>query len=322
VSQSDTRLSDDLLRDADVAMYEAKQRGRDQYVTFDDSMQERVWERLMLESALRNAVGRNQLELYYQPIIDLATGRVAKLEALLRWRHPTRGLLMPAEFVAIAEESGLIRQVGDWVLRAACLQARSWLASNPDGVIPPISVNLSPRQFLHPHLAEDVRRLLDDVGLPARYLELEITESTAMEDPRTVLRTLKALKALDVLIALDDFGTGYSGLSYLTRFPIDTLKIDRSFIGGLDSSAANLAIVQAILAFSQSLGMATIAEGIETPEQHRQLRSMGCTHGQGYYFSEPVPATEIDAFLRATSDRRLTPQRPETGPLASQAVAD
>jgi EAL domain-containing protein (putative c-di-GMP-specific phosphodiesterase class I) len=308
VSQSDTRLSDDLLRDADVAMYEAKQRGRDQYVTFDDSMQERVWERLMLESALRHAVERDQLQLYYQPIVDLTTGNITKLEALLRWQHPTRGLLMPAEFVAIAEETGLIRQIGDWVLGEACRQAREWIAESPGRTIPAISVNLSPRQFLHPHLAEDIRRLLKETGLPARYLELEITESTAMEDPRMVARTLKALKELDVLIALDDFGTGYSGLSYLTRFPIDTLKIDRSFIEGLGNSAADLAIVQTILAFSRSLGLATVAEGIETLDQHDQLVALGCTHGQGYYFSTPVPAEDVGALLRhAHLPARISP---------------
>ena len=283
------RVSDDLLRDADVAMYEAKQQGRNRFVTFDDSMQERVIERLMLESELRTAIDESQFRLHFQPIVDLHTGEAMRMEALLRWQHPQRGLLAPPEFMSVAEETGQVIAIGQWVIAEACRQVRRW-QDTLGRPAPVICVNLSARQFLHPSLAEDIERTITQSGIDGQLLEFEITESAAMEDPEGAVTTLRKLKALDVLIALDDFGTGYSGLSYLTQFPIDTLKIDQTFVAEISDSPEALAIVRTILAFSKSLGLQTIAEGIETPVQERTLQEMGCQLGQGYLYARPAPA--------------------------------
>ncbi len=300
---------EDVIRDADVAMYEAKSLGRNQFVTFDTSMQDRTVARLMLESELRRALEEEQFELHYQPIVDLASGRVAKLETLLRWRHPERGLLSPAEFVPVAEETGQILAIGHVVLTEACRQGRAWIDALGEDA-PIICVNLSAHQFLQPSLANEIQQIIQLSGIAPGHLELEITESAAMASPDTVVDTLLKLKALDVRIALDDFGTGYSGLSYLTQFPIDTLKIDRSFIAGMAESPEDLAIVRTILAFSSSLGLATVAEGIEHTEQRAQLIELGCDFGQGFHFARPSAAADIPGLLDSLPHTSLPPSPP------------
>ncbi|MHB8574324.1 MAG: putative bifunctional diguanylate cyclase/phosphodiesterase [Dehalococcoidia bacterium] len=288
--------SESLLRQADLAMYQAKSRGKARSACYREGMNTAAVERHTLETELRQALAAGQLRLHYQPILCLASGRMVEVEALVRWQHPERGLLPPAVFIPLAEETGLIVPLGHWVLREACRQASRWRAEQPETPLV-MSVNLSARQFQHLTLVEDVAAVLAETGLPPCRLKLEITESAVMVDAGHAVETLLQLKQMGVLLAIDDFGTGYSSLSYLKRFPVDTLKVDRSFVDGLASDPNDAAIVRSIVALAKSLNLAVTAEGIETREQLALLSELGCDQGQGYLFARPLPAADLTADL-------------------------
>ena len=288
-----------LLKNADIAMYRAKEKGRNAFEFYSAHLSSDAIERLSLESGLRRALERDELELYYQPQIEACTGRIVGMEALVRWRHPQYGVLPPARFIRIAEENGLIVPLGDWVVHTACKAHREWQAKRYAPAR--IAVNLSPRQFLHAGLVKDTLRVLESSGCKPSYLELEITESMVMHDPAGAAMVIEELKEMGVRIAMDDFGTGYSSLAHLKRFPIDTLKIDRSFISDLPGDAGNMAITDAIIAMARTLHLTVIAEGVETRSQFELLRRLGCDEVQGYYFSAPVPKDEAAVMLREAS---------------------
>jgi diguanylate cyclase (GGDEF)-like protein/PAS domain S-box-containing protein len=291
---------DILLRNADVAMYHAKTDGKARHVIFRASMQTDSLVRLTLENDLRQAIRRDELVVYYQPIVILESGEVSEVEALVRWRHPTRGLLLPAEFIAVAEETGLIVPIGQWVLEEACRQIVVWRAELSDQAVLMVSVNLSPRQFQQPNLVGQVARALREAGLAPAWLKLEITEGVIMQDVEATIKTLWQLKELGVQLAIDDFGTGYSSLAYLKRLPIDILKIDRAFINGIGQGSEDTAIVRAIIAMGKSLHLSIIGEGIETAEQAALLREWACDRGQGYFFGRPLDNVSLAALLRKT----------------------
>jgi diguanylate cyclase (GGDEF)-like protein len=284
-----------LLRHADVAMYRAKARGKDRYEIFEPEMHAEVVDRLALESELRHAVVRDELELHFQPAFKLDSGEVLGVEALVRWNHPERGLLPPATFIALAEESGLILPVGRWVLNEACRQAAAWQEDHPNLQV---AVNLSGWQLEQPDIVEEVASVIERWKLPPRTLVLELTETILMHDTEATIAKLLGLKELDIRLAIDDFGTGYSSLQYLLRFPIDVLKIPKPFVDELvdDSNPGVLASV--ILDLCSRLGLGTVAEGIETEKQAERLRALGCPWGQGYLFAKPMPVEELLAFLR------------------------
>jgi len=284
-----------LLKDAEVAMFRAKENGRNSYQFYTATMNPHSLQRLSLEAALRRGLERAEFELHYQPRIDLRSGEAIGAEALLRWRHPELGMVPPAQFIPIAEETGLIEPIGAWVLREACLQARQWREAGLDGVR--VAVNLSARQFRNQSLARDVRRCLDATGVDARLIELELTESMVMHDPEQAVRTLNDLKSMGLSLSIDDFGTGYSSLAYLKRFPIDNLKIDRSFVKGLPGDTEDVAIVASVMALARSLGLRVVAEGVETTEQQEHLKAAGCDEMQGYLASKPLPAQDAQRFL-------------------------
>jgi Amt family ammonium transporter len=288
---------DDLLRNADLAMYQAKNSGKARYALYEPALNLRMWERLQSEMDLRRALEADELVLYYQPVVQLKTGQIVEVEALVRWQHPRRGLVPPSEFISLAEESGLILPLGHYVLQEACRQVRAWQQELPGASDLSVSVNLSPRQFRHPRLVEDIKKGLAESGLNPRYLKLEITESAGLDNTQSTVTTLGELKEAGIHIAIDDFGTGYSALSYLKHYPIDSLKLDRSFVSGLGDSLEDTAIIHAVLAFARTLSLKVIAEGIETAEQVAQLRDLGCKWGQGYYFARPMPAEELGALL-------------------------
>ena len=305
---------EELLRDADVAMYRAKAEGKHRYVVFEPAMRDRLQARSELESELRLAVGSEQFCVHYQPVVDAARGTVVGTEALLRWEHPRRGPIPPSEFVPLAEDTGLITELGAQVLREACRQTAQWRRT-PGLADLTVSVNLSPRQLQEPRLLEDVQQALTASGLPAGALVLEITESLLVRDVQQASDRLNSLKALGVRLAVDDFGTGYSSLSYLSRLPVDILKVDKAFVAGIadEDSAGKLA--WAVLALAASLDLETVAEGVETPEQAEALLAQGCTHLQGFLYSRPVPAAVLpgtaaalcDRLALADSARRLVP---------------
>ena len=288
-----------LLKNADTALHRAKDKGRDGFHFYAQDMHDRALERLMLEQDLRRALDQGELELHYQPQMDLYRHRIIGVEALLRWRHPERGRIPPMLFVPLAEESGLIEIIGEWVLQTACRQAKAW----QDQGLPPLrmAVNMSPRQFLRPGLAETVARILRDNGLEPRYLDLEITESLLMKDVESAIATMHELKAIGVRLSIDDFGIGYSSLNYLKRFPIDQLKIDKSFLREIETSRDDLAITLAMIAMAHGMGLTVIAEGVENEVQLAFLRANRCDEIQGYHISRPVPAPEIAALLRKMS---------------------
>jgi len=282
---------DRLMKNADLALYGAKSEGRGTYRFFEQEMDTRMKARRDLEMDLRNALANKQLELYYQPLVNLQTNEISAFEALLRWNHPTRGMISPADFIPIAEETGLIIPIGDWVVITACEQAVNW----PDHV--KVAVNLSPAQLKNRNLVKVVQTALADSGMAANRLQLEITESLLMQNTFSTLATLHELRKLGVQIAMDDFGTGYSSLSYLRSFPFDKIKIDRSFIQDLSNGAEPLAIVNAVAGLAKCLNMISTAEGVETQQQFDALQSVGCTEMQGYLFSKARPAGEIGQFF-------------------------
>ncbi|MGH8691583.1 MAG: sensor domain-containing protein, partial [Burkholderiales bacterium] len=290
VYPDDGRDAESLIRNADAAMYHAKELGRANYQFFTEQMNQAASRRLALESDLRRALGKDELRVHYQPIVDAASGRIAAHEALARWQHPERGLVHPGEFIQLAEETGIILKLGEWVLRESCRWNTFIGARSDDGGGLQIAVNLSARQFNDPQLPRVVARALKETGLPPRLLELEITESTAMQQTDVTLRTLKKLKSLGVTIAIDDFGTGYSSLSYLRRFPVDKVKIDRSFVAEVPADRDQGAIVSAIIALAHALQIRVVAEGVETEAQREFLKGCGCDFIQGYLVGRPADA--------------------------------
>ncbi len=286
-----------MLRDADTAMYCAKAEGPGHVRVFDETMRERADRRFDLASELARALERGEFRVYYQPIVDLAAGRPVGFEALVRWQHPERGLLLPGDFIAVAEETGLIIQLDSYVLRAACQQFGVWQKEFLQPLF--LNVNVSSRQFVRQDLGTFVEHTLLEAGLPPSTLNLEITENVLVDRLESVDRTTAQLRALGVGLYLDDFGTGYSSLSYLQRFPADTLKIDRSFVGPLLDSAQSAELVKTMLLMARALGMGAVAEGIESLEVAAQLRALGCEYGQGYWFAEPLSAEAAAAFIAA-----------------------
>ena len=291
-----------LLRMADIAMYRSKETGQDGYTFYSREMNQRALERLRIESGLRHGIEQNELLLHYQPKVDIATGHIVGVEALVRWQHPDLGMMPPDAFIPIAEESGLIVHLSAWVLRAALLQARAW----SDAGLPAIrvAINLSARDF-SPGLAGRLQSLLEEHAVPANRVELEITEGMLTHSSEEVIAMMDSLTALGVSLSLDDFGTGYSSLAYLKRFPIDTLKIDRSFVTGIPQDGNDCAIAGAIISMAQRLGHRVIAEGVETREQLEFLKSLGCQEIQGHYFSPPVPAAMFESMLRSGHSLKL-----------------
>src|SRR6266496_1369096 len=291
---------EDILRDADTAMYRAKSLGKARYEVFDADMRASVLARLQVEMDLRRALERSEFTNFYQPIVALESGEIVGFEALVRWQHPTRGQLGPEEFISVAEETGLIRELGWWNLREACRQMSEWRARYDAYSNLTMSINLSPKQFLQPNLVHDVTSLLLELGLPPSALRLELTESTVMGDPSGAVEMLQEIKTLGVSLAIDDFGTGYSSLSYLHRFPLDTLKIDRSFISGIADDGTgddSSEIARTILPMASNLQLDVVAEGVETEEQLNLLKKLRCRYGQGFYFSKPLSAKEAGQLL-------------------------
>ena len=296
-----------LLKNADIAMYRAKEQGRNTFQFYAAEQNVHTVERLTLESGLRRALERGQLVLHYQPQVELASGRITGVEALVRWQHPELGLLPPASFIAIAEETGLIVPIGQWVLHAACATLRDWRDAGLASLR--MSVNLSPRQFMHEGLIGDIEAVLRASGVPAERLELELTEGMVMQDPERAVGLLREMRAIGVSIAIDDFGTGHSSLAYLKRFPVDNLKIDRSFIADIPADRGDSAITQAIIAMAHSLELKVIAEGVENDAQHEFLRAHGCDEYQGYYFSKPLPEGQARALVERRTPAPLSAAR-------------
>lgn len=290
--------AEDLLRDADIAMHQAKARGKDcLYVLFDPTMHDRIVRLMRMEHDLRRALERQELVVFYQPIVNLTTGGIKGFEALVRWRHPERGLVPPGEFIPLAEDTLLILPLGRQVLAESCRRLATWARSYPERMPLTISVNLSSKQLGNAHLIQEIRQLLADTGCDPALLELEITESVLIENSETVRALMNDLRELRIRLSLDDFGTGYSSLSYLHQFPFDTIKIDRAFIQPIDLSASRLEIVRAIVALARALGKTVVAEGLETLEQVERLTTLGCDLGQGYYFARPMDAAAAEQFL-------------------------
>ncbi|MEC4675760.1 MAG: EAL domain-containing protein, partial [Nitrospirota bacterium] len=287
--------AESLLKNAEIAVHHAKDQGKNNYQFYTESMNADVLERLTLENELHKALDRKELFLHFQPKIDTRTGKIAGVEALIRWNHPGRGLISPDQFIPLAEESGLIVPIGEWVLQTACLQCRAWYDAGFRQIS--VAVNLSGRQFEQPDLAETAVMALRDVGLATKYLVLEITESMIMQDPERAIVTLQEAKSMGIHVSIDDFGTGYSSLGYLRRFPLDSLKIDRSFVVNSAHNLNDAAIIKAIIALAHSLKLKVVAEGVETEEQEEFLRELDCDEMQGYLFSRPVTGEEIMELL-------------------------
>jgi EAL domain-containing protein (putative c-di-GMP-specific phosphodiesterase class I) len=295
------------MSNADSAMYHAKKMGRAHYQFFAPEMNAAAGARLELEQALRRALELNQFELHYQPKVDVASGKVTAMEALVRWRSPERGLVPPNDFIAVTEEIGLIIPLGAWVLREACRQNREWQQAGLPQMR--VAVNLSAYQFRQKDLPEFIASVLDEAGMAASMLELEVTESMVMQDPAEASGMLARLHGQGIHISVDDFGTGYSSLSYLKQFRLDTLKIDRSFVRDISSDADDAAIVRSVIALAHSLRLKVIAEGVETDEQLAYLRELGCDEYQGYLRSKPLPAAEFEQLLRASMQGSAAPLR-------------
>jgi diguanylate cyclase (GGDEF)-like protein/PAS domain S-box-containing protein len=303
---------EDILRDADIAMYSAKASGRAQYQIFEPEMREQVMMRITLESDLRQALERQELVVYYQPVVSLIDGRLIGFEALVRWKHPERGLILPREFLPLAEETGLIIPLDRWVMRQACRQMREWQEQMPSDPPLAISVNLSPKQLLQPDLVEVVESVLDETGLDPGSLKLEITETTIVETSQFTAGVFANLQSLGVQLQIDDFGVGYSSLGYLSNFPINALKIDRTFVGRMSEDSHQLGIVQAIVTLTHRLGVGVIAEGVETQSQIEQLKDLGCEFGQGFLVSVPIDSEAAQKLLEETRSNGyiLAPWKP------------
>jgi diguanylate cyclase (GGDEF)-like protein/PAS domain S-box-containing protein len=300
---NDGETSDILIKNAEAAMHIAKDRGKDRYQLFSSSIANNSFERLVLENSLRRALERNEFRLHYQPQLDLRTGRTTGVEALIRWQHPDLGFIPPAEFIPIAEETGLIHPIGEWVLRTACRQKKLW---DQQGLKPlRVSVNLSARQFHQGNLVEMISDIIKKSDIDPKELDLELTESTIMTFLDETTATLRKLKDIGTHIAIDDFGTGYSSLMYLKTFPIDTLKIDKSFVKDITTNSDDRAITQAIISMGHSLKLEILAEGVETKEQFDFLRSHECDIIQGFLFSKPIPADDIPPFLTNGADQKI-----------------
>jgi predicted signal transduction protein with EAL and GGDEF domain len=288
----------DVLRDADIAMYRAKALGKARCEVFDQETHDRAVGRLKLETDLRRALEREEFRVYYQPIVSLASSNIAGFEALVRWDRPGVGIVAPAEFIGVAEETGLIVFIGNWVLRKACEQAHRWHLANPGQPLLTMSVNVSARQFKHRDIVEQVGKILQETHVDPTAIKLEMTETVTMDNAERTIRVVNGLKNLGVRLSIDDFGTGYSSLSYLRRFPMDTLKIDRSFVQNLSSNPENLAIVRTIMSLARNLGMEVVAEGAETAEEIEQLKALECDFSQGYFFSKPLDSKQADDLLQ------------------------
>ncbi len=286
-----------LIKNADTAMYQAKENGRQSYQFFKAAMNVRAVQRQSIEESLRRALDRAEFAVHYQPKIKLATGEISGAEALLRWTHPTRGPVSPAEFIPVAEDSGLILPIGRWVLREACRQARAW--SGQGLHVASMAVNISAMEFRNEDFLEGVFSILEDTGMPPRFLELELTESVLMKRAESTQSILKELRSRGVQLAVDDFGTGYSSLSYLRKFSIDALKIDQSFIRQITTTPDETSIVSAVISMGRSLKLRVVAEGVETPQELAFLQAHNCEEAQGFYFSRPVSAADFAKLLKA-----------------------
>ncbi len=299
--------AEEMLRDADIAMYRAKSSGKARFQVFDKEMHEQAIQRLQLETELRQALERKEFRVYYQPIVDIETRQVKSFEALIRWDHPTRGIVSPAEFIPAAEENNMILVIGKWVLHESCRQLREWQKMIPAAADLKISVNLSIKEFLQFDLAEQVVATLKKTGLTSDSLKLEITESHVMENSEVAVAMMNRLRERGVELSLDDFGTGYSSLSYLHRLPVSYLKIDRSFIGRMTRGDENREIINTIIRLAHNLKMRVVAEGIETDEQLQMLRSLGCEYGQGFLFSKPMDAAKARLLLEGSQENHIVP---------------
>ncbi|MGL6338470.1 MAG: putative bifunctional diguanylate cyclase/phosphodiesterase, partial [Waterburya sp.] len=297
LGSKDYTKPEDLLRDAELAVSDAKRQGKSHYQIFNQSMRGKALTLLQLENDLRWAIKREEFILYYQPIISLTDNRIKGFEVLLRWRHPIRGLVAPGEFIALAEETGLIVPLGFWVLKEACSQMSAWQLQFDSIDIWKVSVNISSKQLAQSNFVESVKHILQETKLNPHSLKLEITESSLVEDTNATISILKELKALGIEFSLDDFGTGYSSLSYLHQFPFDTLKIDRSFVSSIENNSEKLGIIRAIVTLARNLGMDTIAEGIETANQLAQLKALKCEYGQGYFLFKPLDKEILETVI-------------------------
>ncbi len=299
LNNTDYEQAEHILRDADIAMYRAKNNGKACYEIFDAEMHARALRLLKMESDLRHAIEREEFELYYQPIVAMQTGWISGFEALIRWNHPEQGLVSPIEFIPLAEETGMINEIGAWVLSRACRQIHDWQKELNGEEVPPININVSGKQLAHGSLASHVINILDDMCIDGSRIKLELTETAVMENPTLASAMITQLKQHHVRIAIDDFGTGYSSLSYLHKFPIDTLKVDRSFVNNIGEDGENSEIVNTIVMLAHSLGLDVVAEGIETEHQQQHLQAIGCDYAQGYLFARPMPADEaLQRLLR------------------------
>jgi EAL domain-containing protein (putative c-di-GMP-specific phosphodiesterase class I) len=296
IAPEDGNNVDELMKNADLAMYRAKTQGRNRYSLYSQEMYTAVKERRNTELELRQALTNSELEVYYQPQVDFHNGKIKGLEALIRWNHPEYGMMSPMQFLPIAEETGLIKPIGEWVLEKACKQVQRWREDGCDDFS--IAVNLSPRQFEHENVIDKVNEILLESRLPSHLLELEITEHTAMTDTKYAIHLMNRLHQLGVKIAIDDFGMGYCSFGYLKQMPIDTLKIDHAFVKDIIEDKRNLAIVRAITTLGHEMGMSLIAECVETKEQFNALVNQGCDDYQGYFFSKPLSATDCEKMLR------------------------
>jgi diguanylate cyclase (GGDEF)-like protein len=297
VFPDDGETFETLVQLADLSMYQAKEAGRNAFRFYDSTMNSSIVKNLHLNSSLRVALAEGQFRLHYQPIVDISTQQLVGAEALIRWQHPTIGMIPPSEFIPAAEKSGLIVSIGEWVIEEGCRQMVAWQAA---GIAPfSLALNLSPVQFKRGNIEAVISAALAHSGLAPQCLELELIESTLVEDAEKFIATLGSLKALGLRISIDDFGTGYSNLSYLQRFAVDKLKIDQSFIQQLNNGSQDLAIVTAIIQMAKSLNLSTTAEGITNEQTRERLAALGCTHGQGYYFARPLPADAFEQFVRA-----------------------
>jgi EAL domain-containing protein (putative c-di-GMP-specific phosphodiesterase class I) len=297
LSTNNYHRPEDILRDADIAMYRAKALGKARHEVFNSVMYAQAIRLLELETNLRRAVERKEFQIHYQPIISLLTNKIVGFEALVRWQQPQQGLISPAQFIPVAEETGAIVKIGYWVLHSACRQLKAWQKQFPANPPLTISVNLSSKQFLQPDLIEQIARILQETDLAANSLKLEITESVLMENTQSITAMLLQLREMDIQLHIDDFGTGYSSLSYLHRLPTNALKIDRSFVSQIGAELENIEIVRAIVSLARSLNLDAVAEGVETRKQLMRLKQLKCKYAQGYFFSKPLETKAAEAFI-------------------------